>query len=101
VHVLAGHPRSHELEADLYWAARAPRHPASVLTESETFAGKDAIHLVDNISALYCAFEDYSKSPDSARIVHCIHSVLRASDTTVWFEYVPSKENTSDGPLAR
>ena len=39
-----------------------------------------------------------SKSPDSARIVHCLHAVLVALiDVTVWFEYVPSKENISDG----
>jgi hypothetical protein len=67
-------------------------------TEPETFAGKDVIHFVDNTSAIYCAIKDYSKSPDSARIVHCIHSVLVAFDITVWFEYVPSKENISDGP---
>ena len=67
-------------------------------TEPELFAGKDVIHFVDNTSAIYCAIKDYSKSPDSARIVHCLHAVLVAFDVTVWFEYVPSKENISDGP---
>jgi hypothetical protein len=53
---------------------------------------------VDNTSAIYCMITDYSKSPDSARIVHCIHAVFVAFDINVWFEYVPSKENISDGP---
>jgi hypothetical protein len=67
-------------------------------SEPERFAGRDVIHFVDNTSAIYCAIKDYSKSPDSARIVHCIHAVLVAFDINVWFEYVPSKENISDGP---
>jgi hypothetical protein len=67
-------------------------------SEPERFAGRDVIHFVDNTSAIYCAIKDYSKSPDSARIVHCIHAILVAFDINVWFEYVPSKENISDGP---
>jgi hypothetical protein len=67
-------------------------------SEPERFAGRDVIHFVDNTSAIYCMIKDYSKSPDSARIVHCIHAVFVAFDINVWFEYVPSKENISDGP---
>ena len=67
-------------------------------SEPKRFQGRDVIHFVDNTSAIYCAIKDYSKSANSARIVHCIHAVLVAFDINVWFEYVPSKENISDGP---
>ena len=62
------------------------------------FAGKDVIHFVDNTSAIYASVKGASSSADSARIVHMLHLLLAALDVSVWFEYVPSKENIADAP---
>ena len=68
------------------------------ISEPDRFAGKDVIHFVDNTSAIFISISNYSSSPDAAMLVHFLHMVLVALDVSVWFEYVASKSNISDGP---
>ena len=68
------------------------------LSEPERFRGKDVIHFVDNTSAIYCSIKGYSSDADTAALVHLLHAVMCELDVSVWFEYVPSAENISDGP---
>ena len=56
------------------------------------------IHFVDNTSAIYCSIKGYSSDADTAALVHLLHAVMCELDVSVWFEYVPSAENISDGP---
>jgi hypothetical protein len=64
----------------IYMSAGAARDSTRNWSEPERFAGRDVIHFVDNTSAIYCMIKNYSKSPDSARTVHCIHAVFVAFD---------------------
>ena len=68
------------------------------LSEPERFRGKDVIHFVDNTSAIYCSIKGYSSDADTAALVYLLHAVMCELDVSVWFEYVPSAENISDGP---
>ena len=56
------------------------------------------LHFIDNTSALHSILNGYSRVPDTAWMVnlfHCFNCSLRAQ---VWWEYVASKANPSDGP---
>lgn len=61
-------------------------------------AGRDAIHWIDNTSALAALCKGYSRAPDSARLVHAFHAWNVKAQARVWFEYVPSAANPSDEP---
>ena len=66
--------------------------PASRLKDRE------CIHFVDNTSACAGLFKGYSPKADSACMLGRLHIHLATLRVIVWWAYVASKANVSDGP---
>ena len=60
--------------------------------------GRSAIMWIDNLSAKYGLQKGYSKVPDSGRIINAFRLKQASLGMTIWFEYVPSKQNIADLP---
>ena len=63
--------------------------------------GRSAIMWIDNLSAKYGLQKGYSKVPDSGRIINAFRLKQASLGMTIWFEYVPSKQNIADLPSRR
>ena len=60
--------------------------------------GRDALHWIDNTSALAGLTKGYAKQPDMARLTNQAHTLLMDLDCDPFFEYVRSKANIADLP---
>eukprot|EP00966_Prymnesium_polylepis_P322396 7378651-Prymnesium_polylepis.1 len=57
------------------------------------FVDAEALHFVDNTSAVYGLVKGYSAQPDSAGVILAFHLCGLALRCGVWFNYVASKAN--------
>ena len=93
-----------ELKAALIWRKQQIGQDeiigaiAPYLSLPQLLTGRDVIHWVDNTSAIAALTKGYSSRPDSARLVHALHAWCAVTQTSIWFEYVPSKANAADEP---
>ena len=62
------------------------------------FADWEAVHFIDNTSALYSLVKGYSSSPDSLPIIQSFHILNLLLRVGVWFNYVATKANVADFP---
>ena len=62
------------------------------------FRGREAIHWIDNTSAISCLLHGYSGKLDSALLVNSFHLFNAGLRVRVHFEYVESKANVADLP---
>ena len=60
--------------------------------------GRRVVHWIDNTSAIAALIKGYSRSPDSARILHAFAAFSLGLEASSWFEYVPSRANIADQP---
>ena len=66
--------------------------------EASAFAEWEAVHFIDNTSALYSLVKGYSSSPDSLPIIQSFHVLNLLLRVGVWFNYVATKANVADLP---
>ena len=64
----------------------------------DLFRGREAIHWIDNTSAISCLLHGYSGKLDSALLVNAFHLFNAGLRVRVHFEYVESKANVADLP---
>ena len=64
----------------------------------DVFRGREAIHWIDNTSAISCLLHGYSGKMDSALMVNAFHLYNAGLKVRVHFEYVESKANVADLP---
>ena len=64
----------------------------------DVFRGREAIHWIDNTSAISCLLHGYSGKLDSALMVNAFHLYNAGLKVRVHFEYVESKANVADLP---
>jgi len=67
------------------------------LNLAQDLAGEDVIWFIDNQAACSCLVKGSSTHPDMAFISMCTHLMLSFLQCRVWFEYVESEANVSDG----
>jgi hypothetical protein len=65
--------------------------------EKHWLNGKALLLFVDNSVALFSYVKGCSGQPVVGRIVQTFHLSAIKSRVQVWFEYIPSKQNWSDG----
>ena len=64
----------------------------------DLFKGREAIHWIDNTSAISCLLHGYSGKVDSALLVNAFHLFNAGLRVRIHFEYVESKANVADLP---
>ena len=64
---------------------------------SDRMAHRDIVHWIDNTVALHSFVKGGSKSPPVDRACSIAFSLAYKNDFRVWFEFVPSEANWSDG----
>ena len=69
----------------------------NVLGQHQEWWGRDAIWFVDNTVALATLTKGNSREPQIAAGVEAVHFALAFMGIRVWFEYVESHANWSDG----
>ena len=69
----------------------------AVISEGATLRGKRGIWYIDNVAALMALVRGTSDNPDLNRIAGAIHSALFALKAWVYFVWVESEANWSDG----
>ena len=67
-------------------------------TYPDLFAGRRAIHFIDNTVALAALVHGYAGKPDLAKIVNVFYLQAAALRTSVYLDWVPSKANIADLP---
>ena len=70
---------------------------SGVIYLAQLLTGRSVIWFVDNSSALGALLKGRSRDPMLHTIVQIIHLLLFVLDTRVWWEWVESKSNWSDG----
>ena len=63
----------------------------------EVFRGRDMLWFVDNESACSTLVRGASSQEDVAGIAECTHLVVMALGCRIWWEWVDTKANPSDG----
>ena len=59
--------------------------------------GRDIVWYIDNVSTLSALVKGGSKAPDVDRAAAVVSLVAQMCNARVWFEYIESKSNWSDG----
>ena len=62
------------------------------------FAGKPAVHFVDNQGVLWNLVDGASREPGCDAIAHTVAATQLACRVNVWYEYVASDDNIADLP---
>ena len=70
---------------------------AATLEHKELFRGRDVIWFVDNIGALQVLIKGNSSQYDAGNVCAAAHLYWASMGTRVWFEWVASDDNPSDG----
>ena len=70
---------------------------AASLEHKELFRGRDVIWFVDNIGALQVLIKGNSSQFDAGNVCAAAHLYWASMGTRVWFEWVASDDNPSDG----
>ena len=71
--------------------------PLALLLWPDAFRGRRMVWYVDNTSAMAAFVKGTSKSPELERIVNLFWILSFHLDCSVWFEWVDSGSNWSDG----
>ena len=69
----------------------------ATLEHKELFRGRDVIWFVDNIGALQVLIKGNSSQYDAGNLCAAAHLYWASMGTRVWFEWVASDDNPSDG----
>ena len=64
---------------------------------SEQFTNASAICFVDIMGVIHNIVNGTSRAIDAGAFTHALHTRMASLGTSVWWEYVPSKSNISDG----
>jgi hypothetical protein len=59
---------------------------------------RNVVHFVDNTSAAWGLLKGYSNKADSAHMISIFTMIISQLQCSIWWEYVASKANISDGP---
>ena len=70
---------------------------AATLLHPDILQGRDVIWFVDNIGALQVLIKGNSSQFDAGNVCAAAHLFWAAAGTRVWFEWVASDDNPSDG----
>jgi hypothetical protein len=70
---------------------------AATLLHQDILQGRDVIWFVDNIGALQVLIKGNSSQFDAGNVCAAAHLFWAAAGTRVWFEWVASDDNPSDG----
>ena len=70
---------------------------ATILYLGERLRGRQILWYVDNTVALHSLVKGTSNDPAVARTVHAVHMCAFRYGSRVWWEYVESNSNWSDG----
>ena len=71
--------------------------PQAILREPERFAGKDVLWFIDNEAACSSLIRGNSSQEDIGVVSGVTHFLMLQYDIRIWFEWVDSKSNPSDG----
>ena len=63
----------------------------------EVLAGQHVAWYIDNTAALHSLVKGMSGSPPWCRLVEAVHILMMQLCTPIWFEFVASADNWSDG----
>ena len=69
----------------------------AAIGEAHRLRERDVLWFVDNTSALHCLVKGGARNAHLARSVHVLHLLSYHLRCRIWFEYVPSGQNWSDG----
>ena len=78
-------------------ACEALAVPQAIIRDCETFKGTDVICFIDNEAACSSMVRGGSSQDDVAYIAGMTHFVMLEYDVRVWFEWIDSDSNPSDG----
>ena len=70
---------------------------ATTIEHKESLRGRDVIWFVDNIGALQVLIKGNSAQFDAGNVCAAAHLLWASLGTRVWFEWVASDDNPSDG----
>ena len=70
---------------------------AAALAEAPTLAGRTVVWFVDNTTALHAFVKGTSANEAVERAAQCVHFLSLKYDFRIWFEFIDSGANWSDG----